>query len=343
MSAGLASTPLDAEDGNPGLVFEATLDALREGRRAALAVVLETEGSTYTRAGTVVLFSDHGHVGWLSGGCLEPEIERRAMQAVDENSLAWMEIDTRDDDALFAGNAVGCRGRQRVVLIPLASLAGIDSVLDPWLRGEGTLDLTLQATGALQWRCGDIGLSHDLASPPADWEAPRREWQLQWRRAPSVVVLGAGPEAAPLLPLLVGLGWRVEVREPRPRWQGRLAAVVPPDQRSGATAGSFTDCGTRWTNGPFPDAVLVMHHNFELDREALDALAATSIPFIGLLGPGRRRDDLFKLLSPQARASLSPRLRSPIGLGLGGRGPEAIALSIAAQLQAWRHGVPEVP
>ena len=35
---------------------------------------------------------------------------------------------------------------------------------------------------------------------------------------------------------------------------------------------------------------------------------------------------------------LVPRLRSPVGLRLGGQGPEAIALSIAAQLQAWRHG-----
>jgi xanthine dehydrogenase accessory factor len=96
-------------------------------------------------------------------------------------------------------------------------------------------------------------------------------------------------------------------------------------------------------DGPLPDAVLVMHHNFELDREALEALAATSVPFIGLLGPRRRRDDLFKLLTPEARAALSPRLRSPIGLALGGPGPEAIALSIAAQLQAWRHGVPEAP
>ena len=343
MSAGLASKPLEAEDGNPGLVFKAALAALRDGRRAALAVVLETEGSTYTRAGTVVLFTDQGHVGWLSGGCLEPEIERRAMQAVDENTLAWMEIDTRDDDALFAGNAVGCRGRQRVVLIPLASLAGIDRVFDPLLRGEGTLELRLHSDGARQWRRGDPPLPPATTSPPVAWEAPRREWQLQWRRAPGVVVLGAGPEAAPLMPLLVDLGWRVEIHEPRARWRERLAAVVPPDQRSGATESSSTDCRTRWTNAPLPDAVLVMHHNFELDRDALEALAATSVPFIGLLGPGRRRDDLFKLLPPEARASLSPRLRSPIGLGLGGRGPEAIALSIAAQLQAWRHGVPEAP
>ena len=86
------------------------------------------------------------------------------------------------------------------------------------------------------------------------------------------------------------------------------------------------------------DAALVMHHNFELDREALLALSATAIPFVGLLGPVRRREDLFRVLPRDARDALLPRLRSPIGLKLGGTGPEAIALSIAAQLQAWRCG-----
>jgi xanthine dehydrogenase accessory factor len=50
----------------------------------------------------------------------------------------------------------------------------------------------------------------------------------------------------------------------------------------------------------------------------------------------RRREDLFRVLPLAAREALLPRLRSPVGLKLGGQGPEAIALSIAAQLQAQR-------
>ncbi|WP_315386093.1 XdhC family protein [uncultured Stenotrophomonas sp.] len=332
MSAGLVTAALEVEDGNPGHVLQATLDALRAGRRAALAVVLETEGSTYTRAGTLVLFTDEGHLGWLSGGCLEPEIERRAMQAVDQGALDWMEIDTRDDDAMFSANAVGCRGLQRIVLIPTAALEDMGAVLATWLSGNGTLTLNLQAEGQLVWRCEDLEAAGLLRSLPLEWNDARTRWQLHWRTAPSVVVLGAGPEATPLLPLLRGLGWRVQVIEPRARWRDRLPVGASCEQQTSATAAAWST--------PLPDAVLVMHHNFELDREALEQLADVSVPFIGLLGPGRRRDDLFKVLPPDACASLSPRLRSPVGLALGGRGPEAIALSIAAQLQAWRHAAP---
>lgn len=328
MAAGLP-TARDVEDGNPAQVLRAAVDAVRDGARAALAVVLETEGSTYSRAGTLALFGEHSHVGWLSGGCLEPEIARRALLAVDDARIEWLEIDTRDDDALFSGNAVGCRGRQRVALLPLPALPGIEVVLQAWLQGHVPLQLELHADGQLRFACDGRFCASTLRSGQVEWSDPRAHWALRWRRAPTVLLLGAGPEAAPLLPLLTGLGWRASVHDPRENW--RLRSHVPTDAVLPAWE-------PRSAAAHPPDAALVMHHNFELDRDALERLAATAIPFIGLLGPERRREDLFKLLPAVARASLQPRLRSPIGLGLGGRGADAIALSIAAQLQAWRHG-----
>jgi len=118
-------------------------------------------------------------------------------------------------------------------------------------------------------------------------------------------------------------GWLIQIVEPRRAWQARLPAL---QQKNEIQADRQVD------------AALVMHHNFELDLDALRLLARSRIPFIGLLGPRQRREDLFKVLDAGTRVALEPRLRSPIGLALGGRGPEAIALSITAQLQAWRHG-----
>ncbi|NUO76750.1 MAG: XdhC family protein, partial [Lysobacter sp.] len=122
--------------------------------------------------------------------------------------------------------------------------------------------------------------------------------------------------------------WVVSVVERRPRWLAHGAhadhAIARTPAQALATARAH-------------DAALVMHHHFELDREALEALAASEIGFIGLLGPQQRREDLFRVLPEVARALLTPRLHSPIGLKLGGDGPEAIALSIAAQLQTLRY------
>ena len=77
MNNALHPAPLDLDGGNPRPVLQAAADAARAGRPAALAVVLQTEGSSYSRAGTCALFEPGRQVGWLSGGCLEPELARQ--------------------------------------------------------------------------------------------------------------------------------------------------------------------------------------------------------------------------------------------------------------------------
>lgn len=320
---------LPVSTGNAIRIVESALRAVRAGTGSTLALVLETEGSTYAGEGAMALFDNGGHVGWLSGGCLEPEIERRAIAAASTGTIGWLEIDTRDDESLLTGSAVGCRGRLRIALLPLHRLPGIDSVFDAWLDGRQHASLGISAGGTVEAAISTLHRRWQLDALPVEWSSHTQRWSTSILRPPEVLILGAGPETPALAPLLRELGWRVLVAERRSRWRDSptirnlLIDASPPHALAHASA---------------VDAVLVMHHNFELDREALDALAASPVRFIGLLGPSRRQEDLFKLLSPAQRMALQPRLRSPVGFDLGGSGPEAIALSIAAQLQAWRHG-----
>jgi xanthine dehydrogenase accessory factor len=145
-----------------------------------------------------------------------------------------------------------------------------------------------------------------------------------------VLLLGAGAESPVLIPLLRGLGWQIDVCEQRPRWMPLASAADRLVQAS-------PEAGLAQLSPRADDPVLLMHHDFERDRAALDALAALPPQWIGLLGPRRRRDDLLRLLPADAVASLQPRLEAPVGLPLGGKGPAAIALSIAGSLQQRRH------
>ncbi|MGH8079109.1 MAG: XdhC family protein [Lysobacter sp.] len=315
-------------------VIETSAAAAERGDPACLAVVLETEGSTYVRAGALALFgAREGQVGWLSGGCVEPEIEQRAHEAAQSQGIAWMDIDTRSDEDLFAGSAVGCRGRLRLALLPLAALRGWSALIDEWQRGHGDLRLSIRSAGAISAAVGEERLRWTLPVSAPPWPAgAAAEWSLDIAAPPSVLVFGAGPETPTLLPLLRTLGWMTTLVERRPRWSGLGALADHALARSPAQA-----LATARTH----DAALVMHHHFELDREALEHLAESSngqdIGFVGLLGPVRRREDLFRVLPVSAQSSLQPRLHSPIGLPLGGNGPEAIALSIASQLQQHLH------
>lgn len=327
------SSPPRGAPGGVRAVLEASAAAAARGDPATLALVLETEGSTYVRAGAMALFGARdGQAGWLSGGCIEPEIEQRAAEAAAGGGIAWMDIDTRSDEDLFAGSAHGCRGRLRLALLPLPALREWPELIDEWRRGHGDLRLDLQAGGALAAAVGDERRRWTLPAAPLPWPAGDGRWRLDVAAPPSVLVFGAGPETPALLPLLRTLGWMTTLVERRPRWAALAAladhALARSPSQALATARAH-------------DAALVMHHHFELDREALEHLGGDggqAIGFVGLLGPRRRQEDLFRVLPASARESLAPRLHSPIGLALGGEGAEAIALSVAAQLHRHRHG-----
>src|SRR5260370_38002014 len=85
------------------------------------------------------------------------------------------------------------------------------------------------------------------------------------------------------------------------------------------------------------DAGVVMTHNFLHDLELLELLLPSAIPYVGVLGPKRRGAELAANLTELARAQVE-RLRTPIGLDLGGDTPEEIALSIVAEIQSALHG-----
>jgi xanthine/CO dehydrogenase XdhC/CoxF family maturation factor len=75
-----------------------------------------------------------------------------------------------------------------------------------------------------------------------------------------------------------------------------------------------------------------MSHHLASDREYLRQLADSNISYVGLLGPVARKERLLSELNEQG-VQMRGHLHGPAGLDLGGRGPEAIALSIVAQIQ----------
>jgi xanthine dehydrogenase accessory factor len=325
-------SPLPATIGGTRAVIERACLALAQALAPTLAVVLETSGSTYVGTGAVALFEDPMQTGWLSGGCLEPEIARRASAAASSDTLGWMEIDTRDDTALFAGAALGCRGRLRLVLLPLRALEGWPALGQRWLRREGPMEFGIAANGQMTCAVGAESLEWRVRSTPVEWDAvdESHAWKMVIAPPPLALIYGVGPEAPLLLPLLRSMGWLTHAVEQRARWIGIAHLADKAHARLPAASEALLAAEQ-------PFAALVMHHNFELDLEALRVLGAHPPPYIGLLGPRRRRDDLFSLLPEPVRERLRPSLHSPAGMDLGGRGAEAVALSIAAQMQARWH------
>lgn len=311
-------------------VLEAARALRAAGQRFALALVTDTEGSTYRKAGALAVVAEDGaRTGTISGGCLEPALVMLCQQVIAESRPGHTVFDTRGDDDLLFGSGSGCRGRMRVLAWPLPG-AG-EGLLDALLAADAdgrTLAVAVSFEGGLPaWRHADQEAGSGNA-PATD------EISLRIAPVPRVRLLGAGPEAAPLLALGHTLGWHLHIADHREGLlaEARIPAGVPRQILRPAAALAAT--------ARPDDAVLVMTHLASADLEALRALTPLPVPYVGLLGPPGRRDELLAMLTDIERAALQPRLRAPVGLFLGGEGPEAIALAIAADLQRHFHAKP---
>jgi len=266
--------------------------------------VLNTEGSTYSKAGSQMLVNEAGDFhGMLSGGCLEGDLAERSRAIIESGVADVVTYDLRADDDVF-GLGVGCEGALRILIQPLS--AGSD--YEPFSSLVSTLEDSAFADMPLA-DAGDVGSTRILA--------PLR-----------LLILGAGQDAEPLILFAAALGWKVAVSDHRPAAVARLES----SPAASVECIPIKDVASHFDLSNF-DAAIIMSHNLTADRAYLRTLASSPIKFIGLLGPPHRRDRLLAEIGDDAD-KLGSRLHAPVGKQIGGRGPAAIALEIAVELQA---------
>ena len=108
-----------ARGGLPGLL-DAWRSCRQGGSPSVVALVTGTSGSTYRKPGAMALLDEQGlRFGAVSGGCLEPELERRARHVLATHRSESAFFDTSDDSDRVYGSGVGCLGRIETLLMPL--------------------------------------------------------------------------------------------------------------------------------------------------------------------------------------------------------------------------------
>ena len=169
------------------------------------------------------------------------------------------------------------------------------------------------ASGAPQMRT----LTHDLGDVDVYFE-PRR-------RVSTAVVVSATDVARALVGILEGLDYRVLLVEPR---RERVLGDDPP-ARDAIDAGSLTE----------RDVVVFTDHDAPDVAAMLAEALRSPVRFVGVMGSRRHVGPHVEALRAMGVDDADvARVRSPLGLDLGGRDPASIALSIAAGVVADAHG-----
>lgn len=316
------------------------------GRPTALATVFAVDGSSYRRPGARMLVSTDGRTwGGVSGGCLERDVVRRALIAIDTGRPARCRYDTADDESIEPAAATGCGGTIEILVQPLDN--DRPGPLPHFARvGRERCPITLctlvrpSGTEVSTGECFVVGggvppfrMPRDLpdAARPTLIRTPAGDVLIERLSPPQrLVVFGAGPDVIPLAAMAKLLGWHVTVVASRLAGGlgGRLAATVDALLVADAddpTAGVVLDADA---------AVVVMTHNVHRDGLILSRLSGP-FRYLGVLGPRHRTRKLLAGL-PLGRVSGVGRgeLHAPVGLDLGADSPDEIALSIVAEVQA---------
>lgn len=99
-------------------VLEEAASWLGQGRRVALATVIETWGSAPRPVGSQLAIRDDAtFVGSVSGGCIEGDVVTRALETLETGKTDLLEYGVSDAMAWEVGLA--CGGRIRVMVEPV--------------------------------------------------------------------------------------------------------------------------------------------------------------------------------------------------------------------------------
>jgi xanthine dehydrogenase accessory factor len=327
--------------GDPSIIPTA-LNWLGQGRRVALATVIETWGSSPQPVGCKLLIDSCGNfLGSVSGGCVEAEIVSEAADAIAEGKVRTVSYGIEDGTAWQVGLA--CGGSIRILIEPLHAPDSLRELIADLDSRRPAALLTELATGARKLVHDAADLSPDLAEALADAfrrdksrlvEARSGETFIDVFNPPlRLIVIGAVHITQSLLPLAEGLGYDVTIVDPRGAF---------------ATSERFGEAKLcrEWPDEALPKlgidgrtALVALTHDPKLDDPALFEALRSDALYVGALGSKRTHAKrIERLLAAGLPAEAIERIHAPIGLDIGAEGPAEIALSIIAEIVEARRG-----
>ncbi len=338
-----------------------------KARKAVLATVVKVSGSSYRNAGARMLILDNGRwVGSISGGCLEGDALRKAKKVMADQKPMLVTYDTMDDDNNTLGVGLGCNGIIDVLLEPVDPTHPLNAIEHLKTLREfksiGAVALIHHSDNETVEKIGDRLLllpdgktddqfytGHLRDQLEVDIKKSLKEKRSQTKSyavdggkvevlfelvepAIELLIFGAGADAQPVVQMAKIMGWQVRVSD---ECIAHLAPVNFP--QADEVIGCQRDYVRKEVAIGEYTAVILMSHNYHYDLEVLKQIVDCPAPYIGILGPKKRTDKLFKALDeaqvviPQKTLD---RIHTPIGLDIGAQNADEIAVAIISEVLA---------
>jgi xanthine dehydrogenase accessory factor len=295
-----------------------------DGRRAAIATLVERRGSAPRDPGASLALSDQGEIaGSVTGGCVEPAVLQEAEEVLAGGPARLVEYGIADQTAFEVG--LSCGGTVGILIAELDT--SLVPALDDAVRADRPVALAMTVTGA---RLGEQRLVECVDGSENALADIERETvfvhALQPR--PAMYVFGAIDHAAALARVGKLLGYRVIVCDAR-------AAFVTPERfpEADELVVEWPDRLLRRAAVDSRAAICVLTHDEKFDVPALIAALETPAAYIGAMGSKVTTADREERLRAEGVSDGEvARIHAPIGLAIGARSPEEVAVAIGAEI-----------
>lgn len=311
------------------MVLRQLRDWRQAGRRALLATVVRTWGSSPRPVGSIMALAEDGAVvGSVSGGCIEDDLiarhSRVGQQAMPTGAPARVKYGITADEAHRFG--LPCGGTLELVLEFDPDATVLAELVQRLESGQLTQRIVHLSDGAVT-----LEAAHAPAELAIDDARLVNTFGPEYR----MLLIGAGQLAEYLATMASFSGFAVTLCDPREEYRGawslsnvRLSTEMPDD----AVAAFRPDRRS---------CVVALTHDPKLDDLALLAALESEAFYVGAIGSRRnaqaRRERMIEHFD-QTPESLA-RLRGPVGLYIGSKTPPEIAVSVMAEILAVKNGV----
>jgi xanthine dehydrogenase accessory factor len=311
-----------------------------EGQAVAVGSVIERIGSAPRDPGAALAVSTSGEVaGSVTGGCVEPAVIREATEVLNGSTGRICRYGLTDDDGFDVG--LSCGGTIAVAVYALDP--ALVAPLSAAVAGDSPVALTVRLA---EQRFGEQRLVSGEGAPSGEpvESAARALLEIgesgvveadgelvfveSYAPRPDLYIFGASDHVAAVVTMGKFLGYRVTVCDPRTtfmtrerfpdadelalEWPDRFLESAPVDART---------------------AICMMTHDLKFDVPALKRALQTNAGYIGAIGSEKTRAERDARLRDEGigEADLA-RVHQPIGIQIGARTPDEVAVTIAAQL-----------
>lgn len=347
-------------------VFREAARLLREKETPfVIATVVRTRGSTPQKPGAKLLVRGDGSgVGTLGGGCVEGDIWFAAKTLMRDGGNAEHR-EYRLNEDLAAQDGLVCGGTMFFLIDPIYKTEDFNPYAQEVVSAyEGTGPVALVSVinaGNSTSKIGnklfirkDGGVIGSLGNSAWDKKAISQALELapygkeafielddggeafieSYTTPPTLVLAGGGHIAKSMAPLAKTLGFRIFIIDDREEFANierfpEATKVIVDDYAAGMKSLPINP----------NTSIVIATRGHRHDDRALEAAAQSSASYVGLLGSRRKGVLIYeKLLSKGIPLKRVKSIHTPTGLDIGARTPEEIAVSIMAEIVAFRLG-----